>query len=117
MSWIQIQTSAYQWLITYKTKVLTTWFLNLFLDESIDNKKDKVWNLNPRPHEAQLEDQKPRKSLRRSSRRRKSRKTNKIIKSGKASQNSKEELRKAQNQNKTSNKSSNSKNSSWIYSP
>jgi hypothetical protein len=33
--------------------------------------------LNPRPHEAQLEDQKLKKSLRRSSRRRKNRKTNK----------------------------------------
>jgi hypothetical protein len=30
---------ACQWLITYQTKVLTTWFLNLPLDESIDNKK------------------------------------------------------------------------------
>jgi hypothetical protein len=31
------------------------------LDESIDNKKYKVWILNLRPHEAQLEDQKPKK--------------------------------------------------------
>jgi hypothetical protein len=31
-----------------QTKVLTTWFLNLPLDEYIDNKKHKVWILNPR---------------------------------------------------------------------
>jgi hypothetical protein len=80
MSWIRIEISARQWLITYQTKVLTTWFLNLPLDESIDNKKHKVWISNLRPHEAQLEDQKPTKSSKRSSRRRKSRKTNKIPK-------------------------------------
>jgi hypothetical protein len=57
MSQIQIQTSACQWLIAYQTKILITWFLNLHLDESIDNKKYKIWILNPRPHEAQLEDQ------------------------------------------------------------
>jgi hypothetical protein len=45
-----------------QTKVLTTWFLNLLLDESIDNKKHKVWSSNPKPHGAQLEDQKPRKA-------------------------------------------------------
>jgi hypothetical protein len=45
-----------------QTKELTTWFLNLPLDESIDNKKHKVWISNPRPNEAQLEDQKPRKA-------------------------------------------------------
>jgi hypothetical protein len=39
--------------------------------------KHKVWSLNPRPHEAQLEDQKPTKSSRRSSRRRKTAKANK----------------------------------------
>jgi hypothetical protein len=46
------------------------------LDESIDNKRHKVWSLNPKPHEAQLEDQKPTKSSRRSSRRRKTAKAN-----------------------------------------
>jgi hypothetical protein len=61
-----------------QTKELTTWFLNLPLDESIENKKHKVWSLNPRPHEAQLEDQKPTKSSRRSSRRRKTAKANKM---------------------------------------
>jgi hypothetical protein len=38
-----------------QTKELTTWFLNLPLDDSIDNKKHNVWSLNPRPNEAQLE--------------------------------------------------------------
>jgi hypothetical protein len=46
------------------------------LDESIDN-KSKVWIPNQRPHEAQLDDQKPIKSSRRPSRRRRSRKANK----------------------------------------
>jgi hypothetical protein len=46
-----------------QTKELTTWFLNLPLDESIDNKMHKVWSLNQRPHEAQLEDQKIHKTL------------------------------------------------------
>jgi hypothetical protein len=41
MSQIWIQTSTCQLLITYQTKVLTTWFLNLPPDESIDNKKTK----------------------------------------------------------------------------
>jgi hypothetical protein len=40
----------------------STLFLNLPLDESIDNKKHKVWISNPRHNEAQLEDQKPRKA-------------------------------------------------------
>jgi hypothetical protein len=48
-SWIQIQTKATQLLITYQTKVLVTWFLNLPLDECIDNKRHKVWNMNPIP--------------------------------------------------------------------
>jgi hypothetical protein len=39
--------------------------------------KHKVWSSNPRPHEARLEDQKARKSSRRSSRRRKTAKANK----------------------------------------
>jgi hypothetical protein len=60
-----------------QTKELTTWFLNLLLDESIDNKRYKVWSLNPRPHEAQLEEQKTYKSSKRSSRRKKSRKASK----------------------------------------
>jgi hypothetical protein len=58
--------------------------------------------LNPRPHEAQLEDQKAKKSSRRSSRRRKPQKATKWTKIGKAKQNDKEELRKAQNQSKSS---------------
>jgi hypothetical protein len=40
---------------------MITWFLNLPLDESIDNKRNKVWSLNPRPNEAQQENQKAKK--------------------------------------------------------
>jgi hypothetical protein len=40
-----------------QSKELSTWFLNLPLDESFDNKQHKVWSSNPKPHEAQLEDQ------------------------------------------------------------
>jgi hypothetical protein len=46
-----------------QTKELTTSFLNLPLDESIDNKKHKVWSSNPRSHEAQLEDSKSQEKL------------------------------------------------------
>jgi hypothetical protein len=46
-----------------QTKELTTWFLNLPLDESIDNKKHKVWSSNPKPCEAQIEDQKRKEKL------------------------------------------------------
>jgi hypothetical protein len=42
---------------------LTTWFLNLSLDESIDNKKYKVFSSNPQPREAQLDDQKGQEKL------------------------------------------------------
>jgi hypothetical protein len=45
-----------------QTKVLTTWFVNLPLDESIDNKTHEVWILNPRHNEEQLQDQKPIKA-------------------------------------------------------
>jgi hypothetical protein len=47
------------------------------LDEYIDNTKTQSLNFESKTHEAQLEDQKPNKNLRRSSRRGKSRKTNK----------------------------------------
>jgi hypothetical protein len=60
-----------------QTKELTNWFLNLPLDKSIDNKRYKIWSLNSRPHEAQLEDQKAKKSSKRSSKRRKTVKSNK----------------------------------------
>jgi hypothetical protein len=43
-----------------QTKELTTWFINLPLDEYIDNKKHNVWSSNPKPHEAQLQDKRPR---------------------------------------------------------
>jgi hypothetical protein len=46
-----------------QTMELSTWFLNLPLDESIDNKKHKVWSSNPKPHEAQLEDLKSQEKL------------------------------------------------------
>jgi hypothetical protein len=44
-----------------QTMELTTRFLNLPLDEFIDNKK--VQSLNLKPHEAQLEDQKSQVKL------------------------------------------------------
>jgi hypothetical protein len=91
-----------------QTKVLTNWFLDLPLDESIDNKKHKVWILNPRHNEAQLEDQKPRKAQEGHLGEGKNRKTNKRHKKRENKQNGKEELKKAQNQNRTSKKSSNS---------
>jgi hypothetical protein len=76
-----------------QTKVLITWFLNLPLDESIDNKKHKIWSLNPRPHESQLEDQKARKSSRISSRRKKNRKNNKRHEKRQTKEKSKEKLK------------------------
>jgi hypothetical protein len=53
---------------------LATWFLNLSLDEYIDNIKAQSLNFESKTHESQLGDQKPKKSSRRSSRRRKNRK-------------------------------------------
>jgi hypothetical protein len=47
---------ASQLLITTQTKVLTTWFLNLPLDEYIDNTKAQSLNFESKTHEAQLED-------------------------------------------------------------
>jgi hypothetical protein len=92
-----------------QTKELTTWLLNLPLDESIDNKKHKVWCSNPKPHEAQLEDQKAKKSSKGLSRRRKGHKTNKRHKKWQTKQNDKEEPRKAQNKK--------TQNSSWNQVP
>jgi hypothetical protein len=46
-----------------QTKVLTTWFLNLPLDEYIDNKTHKVLNCDSMTHEAQLEDPKTKEKL------------------------------------------------------
>jgi hypothetical protein len=73
--------------------------------------------LNLRPHEAQLDDKKLRKSSRKLSRRRKSRRINIGMKSSKPNQNGKEELRKAQNENRTSKKSSNAKRSQNSKTP
>jgi hypothetical protein len=58
-------------------KPRTTWFLNLPLTSTLTTQRHKVSISNPRPHKAQLEDQKPMKSSRMSSRRRKTLKTNK----------------------------------------
>jgi hypothetical protein len=76
-----------------QTKILTTWFLNLHLDEYIDNKKHKVWILNHTTHDAQLEDQKTKKSSKRSFRKRKSRKTNKWQEKRQNQRKSKEKLK------------------------
>jgi hypothetical protein len=46
-----------------QTKELIIWFLNLPLDESIDNKSTKFESSNPKPHEAQLEDRKSQEML------------------------------------------------------
>jgi hypothetical protein len=46
-----------------QTKEWITWFLNLPLDESIDNKMHKIWISNPRLHEAHLEDTKSQEKL------------------------------------------------------
>jgi hypothetical protein len=46
-----------------QTKELTTCILNLPLDVYNDNKRHKVWILNLKPHEEQLEHQKPKKKL------------------------------------------------------
>jgi hypothetical protein len=82
---------------TQNQYILTTWFLNLPLDECIDNTKAQSLNFKSKTHEAQLEDQKPMKSSRRSSRRRKTRKASKWHEEQQTKQNGKEELRKAQN--------------------
>jgi hypothetical protein len=60
-----------------QTKDLTTWFLNLPLDEYIDISKTQSLNFESKTHEAQLEDQKSKKSSRMSSRERKKRKASK----------------------------------------
>jgi hypothetical protein len=62
--------------------------------------KAQSLNFESKAYETQLEDQRPRKSSRRSSRWRKIAKPTKGMKSGKPSQNGKEELRKAQNYKK-----------------
>jgi hypothetical protein len=49
---IQIQTMPSQLLITYETKALTTWFLNLSLDEYIDNTKAQCLKFESKTHEA-----------------------------------------------------------------
>jgi hypothetical protein len=55
---------------------MITWFLNLPLDVYIDNTKAQSLNFESKTHEAQLVDQKSKKSLTRSYRRKKIRKAN-----------------------------------------
>jgi ATPase subunit of ABC transporter with duplicated ATPase domains len=59
-----------------QTKQLTTWFLNLPLDESIDNKSTKFEVRIQDPMKHSYKTQKAKKSSRRSSRRRKTAKVN-----------------------------------------
>jgi hypothetical protein len=77
-----------------QTKVLTTWFLNLSLDEYIDNTKAQSLNFESKTHEAQLEDQKPRKAQEGHLEEGKTTKPANGMKSGKIKQNGIEELRK-----------------------
>jgi hypothetical protein len=90
-----------------QTKELTIWFLNFPLDESIGNKSLKFKSKNPwstarrpkKPRKAQeghLEEGKPQKPAN-------------DTKSGKAKQNGKEEIRKAQKSKKSSNRGKSSK--------
>jgi hypothetical protein len=61
MSWIRIQTRASQWLITIKPRYWPLGFWISSLMSPLITQKHNVWILNPRPNEAQLEDQKIRK--------------------------------------------------------
>jgi hypothetical protein len=81
-----------------QTKVLITWFLNLPVDESIDNKKHKVWIMNRRPHEAQLQTKSQWKAQEGHLEAGKAAKPTKGTQSGKPNQNGKWEPRKAQYQ-------------------
>jgi hypothetical protein len=72
---------------------LTTWFLNLSIDEYNENKKHKVQISNPRLHETHLEGQKPKKSSRMPSRRWESRKTNKLHEKRQNEEKNKEKLK------------------------
>jgi hypothetical protein len=74
---------------------LTNWFFNLSLDKYIDNTKAQSLNFKSKTHKAQLEDQKAKKSSRRSTRRRKNYKASKWSKKRQTQQNGKEELRKS----------------------
>jgi hypothetical protein len=78
-----------------QTKKIVTWFLNLPLDESIDNKKHKVWILNPWLHEARP---KIKKSSRMPFRRGKTAKPIKGMKSGKPSKRVRKSSKPKQNE-------------------
>jgi hypothetical protein len=79
-----------------QTKELITWFLNLPLDESIDNKKHKFEVLIQDPMKHSQKNKKPRKAQEGHLEEGKPQKSIKGTKSGKVKQNGKEELRKAQ---------------------
>jgi hypothetical protein len=89
-----------------QTKELTTWFLNLPLDESIDNKRHKIWSSNSKLHEAHLEDQKVKKNSRRSSTIRKNHKANKNHEKRQTKEKSKEKLKIKKTQNSPWNQTS-----------
>jgi hypothetical protein len=75
--------------IQIQTMVLTTWFLNLPLDEYIDNTKVQSLKFEFKTHEAQLKDKKPKERSRRPSRERKNHKASKCHKKWQTKQNGK----------------------------
>jgi hypothetical protein len=79
-----------------QTKEMTTWFLKLPLDESIDNKKHKVLSSNPWPHEAQLEDQKSQEKIKNVIYKKEKSQGQQKHEKRQSKQNGKEEPRKAQ---------------------
>jgi hypothetical protein len=77
ISWIQNQTMDINYSSRIKPRYSPLGFSISPLMSTLTTQKHKVWILNPRPHDTQLEDHKPKKSSRRSSRRRKKHKANK----------------------------------------
>jgi hypothetical protein len=94
---------ANQLLITYQTNVLTTWFLILPLDEYNDNTKAQSLKFESKTHEAQLEDQKPKKAQEGHLEEGKTAKASKRHEKQHTKQKGKEELRKAQKHKKSQN--------------
>jgi hypothetical protein len=86
-----------------QTKEWTTWFLNLPLDESIDNKTQSVMFESKTPWSTARRPKKPRKAQEGHLEEGKPQKPIKGMKRGKAKQNGKNELRKAQKSKKSSN--------------
>jgi hypothetical protein len=85
-----------------QTKELTTWFLNLPLDESIDNKSTKVEVQIQDPMKHSYKTQKAKKAQESHLEEGKPQKPTQGKKSGKAKHNDKEELGKAQKSKKSS---------------